>query len=104
MKLLTKEIIAKLPTYGSTDGQPHDKRPIIVKFFHCFSNWTYYVLEGDKREDGDWEFFGFVRGAENELGCFTLSELESIKIHGLGIERDMHFGEHTLAEAEKERI
>jgi len=42
------------------------------------------------------EFGGF----ENELGYFSLKEMESIKgPWGLGIERDLYFGEHTLKEA-----
>ena len=45
-----------------------------------------------------------MRGFENELGYFTLKELEEIKITGLGVERDLYFGSHTLAEAEEERI
>ena len=55
-------------------------------------------------ENGDWEFFGLVRGHENELGYFRLSELQEVKVRGLSIERDMYFGDHTLAEALKEQI
>jgi hypothetical protein len=104
MKLLTKEIIEKLPAVGSQDGKNPKTIPIIIKFFHPFSSWTWYVTEGTQTESGDWEFFGFVRGVENEFGPFMLSELEEVKIHGLSIERDMHFGEHMLSEAMEERI
>jgi len=104
MKLLTAEIIKKLPALGSQDGKDSKTVPIIIKFFHAYTNWVHYVLEGSKTPEGDWEFFGLVRGLENELGYFTLSELESVKIHGLGIERDMYFGNHTLAEAMEKRI
>jgi len=38
------------------------------------------------------------------LGDFNLSELESIKIRGIGIERDRYFGKHTLAEVMTKRI
>jgi hypothetical protein len=101
---MTKEIEKKLPRLNETDGKNPKERKIIVKYFHPFSSYTAYVLEGSKTPEGDWEFFGFVRGFENELGYFTLSELESVKVHGLPIERDMHFGEHMLAEAMEERI
>jgi len=104
MKLLTKEIIDKLPAVGTQDGKDPKTVPIVVKFFHCMSNYTWYATEGSRTESGDWEFFGLVRGHETEFGYFTLSELESVKVHGLGIERDMHFGEHMLAEAMEERI
>jgi hypothetical protein len=104
MKLLTKEIIAKLPAIGSTDGKPHDQRKVICKFFHPCSNWAWYLLEGSQTESGDWELFGLVRGFESELGYFNLSELQSVKVRGLGIERDLYFGDHTLAEVEEGRV
>ena len=46
---------------------------------------------------GDYLFFGYVVGFENELGYFVLSELESVSYHGLRIERDVFFT-GTLAE------
>jgi hypothetical protein len=104
MKLLTAELIKKIPELGTQDGKDLTDIPIIIKFFHPFSSWTWYVTEGHCHVGGDWEFFGLVRGHEVELGPFMLSELEEVKIHGLGIERDRHFGEHTLAEAMEERI
>ena len=90
MKLLTKEIIARLeksPLYS----QEKNKDPeIIVKFFTPRSCWSWCVTEGNKEENGDWTFFGMVHGFEKELGYFTLSELQSVMI-----ERDMYFdGKH----------
>lgn len=104
MELLTQEIIAKLPKLGSQDGKdPHEVK-VVAKFFDPTGSWTWYVVEGEQRDDGDWEFFGLVRGFETELGYFTLSELQHAKegltgLHALPIERDLHFGfEHTLTE------
>jgi hypothetical protein len=74
------------------------------KFFHPASAYTAYVLEGEQHEDGDWEFFGLVKFLETELGYFTLHELESVRVFGLGIERDRYFGEHTLAEVEAGKV
>ncbi len=105
MKLLTKEIKNKLPGLGSQDGKDPKEVPIIVKFFSPISNWTWYATEGEEQEDGNWLFFGLVRGFETELGYFSLRDLESVKSPlGLGIERDMYFGKHTLAEAKEKRI
>lgn len=104
MKLLTEEIIQRLPKLRSQEDRDPQDVPVIVKFFDPTGSWTWYVTEGEQREDGDWEFFGFVRGFENELGYFTLGELEHAKdglrgLKGVPIERDLHFGfEHTLAE------
>jgi len=110
MKLLTKEIIRRLPKLGSQSEKKAEDVKIVVKFFDPTGSWTWYASEAGQREDGDWEFFGLVRGFEVEYGSFLLSELEHAKdgmtgLRGLPIERDMHFGfEHTLAEAEANRI
>jgi len=94
MKLLSAEILKRLPKLYSQENEPNPK--IIVKYFHPLSNWTWYVTEGEKQEDGDWLFFGLVDGHEKELGYFLLSQLKGVKVRGLGIERDMHFGEHRI--------
>ncbi|MBA7542332.1 hypothetical protein ES705_34653 [subsurface metagenome] len=96
MKLLTKEIEGKLPKLYSQEAISNPK--IIVKFFHPLSDWTWFVTEGDKQGNGDWLFFGLVDGFEKELGYFTLKQLEEVKVKGLGVERDMYFGEHKLNE------
>ncbi len=44
---------------------------VICKFFDPTSQWTWYVIEGQKQEDGDWLFFGYVIGVVAELGYFT---------------------------------
>lgn len=104
MKLLTAEIKRKLPAlYSNEDKKPEDVR-IVVKFFDPMGSWAWYATEGEELEDGDWRFFGLVRGFENELGYFMLSELQNARPGPVGIERDMHFGEHTLAEAQEKRI
>lgn len=91
MKLITKEIEKKLLTHPlySTDGNM--VKDVLVKFFNPCGSGTWYVFEAEKNGN-DWEFFGLVDLFEKELGYFTLSELESIKLpFGLSIERDMYF-------------
>ena len=74
MKLLTAEILAKLPPLYS---QENVADPMVwVKFFHPASNWTWYATEFDPTEG---MFFGLVSGLEEELGYFSLAELESIE-------------------------
>jgi len=78
-KMITKEIeqaLLKHPLY-STDGTPLKDRTVIVKFFNVYNGWTWFVFEGNKLENGDWEFYGMVHGFEKEPGYFTLSELMS---------------------------
>ena len=99
MKLMTKEIEKKLekcPLY-SKDGQGKEAE-VVCKFFTPWSNWTWYVLEGEK-VDGDWNFYGYVESDFPEFGYFTLSELESIVgPWGLKVERDMYFTPCKLAD------
>lgn len=105
-KLLTAEIRSKLPKLGTYDGKDPKDIPIAVKFFSPYSGWTWYATEGEEVE-GNWIFYGYVRGAEDEFGEFSLSELAEAT--GMGgklplVERDMHFGKHMLAEAIEKRI
>jgi Protein of unknown function (DUF2958) len=97
MKLLTKEIERKLLKSPLYSQEKNSTPEIIVKFFAPWSNWTWYAIEGNRLEDGDWEFFGLVEGQETELGYFLLSELASVRGKwGLRIERDLHFSGHKL--------
>jgi hypothetical protein len=89
MKLLTNAIIEALPPLYATDGVPLEEKIVICKFFHRASNWTWFVFEGEKQEDGDYLFFGMVHGFEKEMGYFVLSELSSIT-EPMPIERDLH--------------
>jgi len=94
MKLLTKEILEKLPKLYSQEEKGLEA-VAIVKFFTPDSNWTWYATEFD----GDDLFFGLVEGFEKEIGYFRLSELQSVKgALGLPIERDMYFKPKTLKE------
>ncbi len=98
MTLLTKELTNQFPRLYETDGRPKDQVRIIAKFFHPLSAATWYATEYDPEER---IFFGFVNLGDPycaELGYFSLDELESVKVMGLGIERDLHFGEHYLSE------
>ena len=100
MMLLTQAIRRAFPAWMSTDGQG-DAAKIVVKFFTPDSNWTWYATEFD----GEDTFFGLVRGHETELGYFTLSELQSARGPlRMTIERDLHFGAHTIGDARERAI
>ena len=95
MKLLTKEIAARLPALYSQEDQG-DAAVIQVKFFTPDSNWTWYATEYDPETR---LFFGLVDGHEMELGYFSLDELESVTgPMGLPIERDLWWDPKPLAE------
>ncbi len=92
MKLMTKEIERKIPALYSQESKGDDAR-IYVKFFTPWTSWTWYATEFNP-EDG--LFFGLVDGLEQELGYFTLEELETLAGPvGLKIERDMYWNDET---------
>ena len=90
MKLMTKAIEKKLPALYATDGAA--EKEVIAKFFNPGGIGTWYVFEGNKLPDGDYEFFGLVDLHVKELGYFRLSELAEFRGRfGLGIERDRNY-------------
>ena len=102
MKLMTIELEKSFPPIYSNEEKDPQVVLIIAKFFCPWNNWTWYATEYDQQTG---QFFGFVRGLYNELGYFSLEELESIRgPWGLSIERDLYFGVHTLAEVMEKRL
>ncbi len=93
MTLLTKKIREDLPKLYDNEGKSDAK--VIVKFFTPDSNWTWYATEFD----GIDTFFGLVDGQEQELGYFSLKELEAVRGPlGLLVERDTSFTPTPLSE------
>jgi hypothetical protein len=86
MTLLTKEIESLLPPLYGTENQ--DDPMVWAKFFAPWSGWSWCATEFDQED----LFFGLVVGLEEELGYFSLRELESVRgPGGLRIERDLYF-------------
>ncbi len=105
MKLLTKEVLKKLPALYATENVAFDDKIAVVKFFNPCGAGTWYAVEYDPVEK---LFFGFVSihgpGCD-EWGYFSLEELESIKLpFGLGIERDVHFKPTNVFECIDKRL
>ncbi|MBD2503882.1 DUF2958 domain-containing protein [Anabaena azotica FACHB-119] len=98
-RLLTPEIIDQLPELYS---QEKVTDPLVhIKFFAPESSWSWYVIEYDK-EDED-TLFGLVNGFEEELGYFSLSELEEYRSPlGLGVERDLSFVPTRLSDLRRQ--
>ncbi len=92
MKLLTKEVLKKLPKLYATEETPAEEKLAVVKFFDPCGRGTWYGVE----YDGEDTFFGYVvspLGPDcDEWGYFSLAELASVKNRlGLGIERDLYW-------------
>ena len=96
MKLITQEIKSKAPAIGATEMLAADEVKIIAKFFNPAGAGSWYMTEYDP-DTGI--AFGAANIFELELGEFSIPELAAIKLPmGLSIERDLYFGEHTLAD------
>jgi hypothetical protein len=101
---MTKELIEKMPALYSQEEKGLDA-VAQVKFFSPYSNWTWYATEFD----GEDIFFGYVEGFENELGTFSLSELDKVttKMFGMempAVERDLHWTPRPLKEIMNQRV
>ncbi|EMI55082.1 DUF2958 domain-containing protein [Rhodopirellula sallentina] len=92
--LLTKGILAKLPTLGATS---ENRDPIVqVKWFTPDANWTWWVIEYDPESR---IAYGLVRGLEQEFGTFALDEIEECRgALGLPVERDLHFDPQPVSQ------
>lgn len=92
MQLMPQYVVKKLPALYSVENQ---EDPMVkCKFFLPMTKWTWYAMEFDGKDT----FFGYVIGDYNELGYFSLSELQSIEgPYGLKVERDMYFDPTPLS-------
>ncbi len=100
MKLLTEEIRNRLPKLYS---QEDEADPIChLKFFTPDAQWTWYIFEGEKQEDGDWMFFAKVIShicPDGELGYVLLSQLKTVRgALGLPVERDLYWNKKPLSQ------
>lgn len=101
MRLLSRELQEQIPPPYSAEGQGD---PVVVaKFFTPWASWTWYVLEGGYVDMGaDFHFFGLVDGLEEELGYFSLSELEALRgPAGLQVERDLYWEPKPLSQVRR---
>lgn len=100
MKLLTQELEEKFKQYplGSQDGKMGNAE-LIAKFFNPTGAGTWYITEGSKLENGDYEMFGYCHLGDDEFaefGTILLSELEDIELPlGLSIEQDLYIPKRT---------
>ena len=93
MKLLTKELLKKLPPIGHSI-ETKEEPQAIVKWFTPDSNWTWYVAEYNPEDGMCW---GLVDGFEKEFGYFTIDEIQKLKGPlKLPIERDKWFEKCNL--------
>ncbi len=96
MQLMTKELAAEFKKVGRQEGKLFDA-VVVARFFDPCGSYTWYATEYDPESR---EFFGFVCGAENEWGLFSLDEMQRAKgAWGVGIERELYFDAMPLRAA-----
>ena len=88
MKLLTKELLKKLPPIGHSIKSKEEPQAI-VKWFTPDANFTWYVAEYNPENGMCW---GLVDGLAKEFGYFTIREIEALRGPlKLPVERDWSF-------------
>ena len=100
---LMPDVIRKqLPKLYSTEKELIGDKVAYARYFFPMGAYTAYLLEYDpKTRIG---FGAVTMGYGWELGNMSLDEMEEVKIHGLGIERDLYFTPkklHEIAELEE---
>lgn len=98
-KLLPLSKINTIPELYETENQ--EEKICYVKLFLPNSNWTWYIIEINKQDKNT--CFGFVDGLEQELGYFSLRELENLKgLFGLKVELDTSFKPTKLSKIKQD--
>ena len=104
MDLITPELRVALRPFplGSQEGLAENAK-VLVKYFYPAGLYTFFVTEAEPRGK-DILFFGFCvspLGPDcDEWGYTSLTELLSMRVRGLTIERDLHvpFATRTVGE------
>jgi hypothetical protein len=99
---VVREALARFP-FGSQKFLG-DQAKVVVKYFFPAGCYTFYVTEGEN-DSGDVRMFGYCISSLgddcDEWSYVMLSELQSLRVRGLTMERDRHFpiAARTLADA-----
>lgn len=64
----------KLPSIKEADNQDN---PLAIAHFDN-GEWDWYVIGGQKLDNGDFYLYGLVNGFDKELGMFTLRQIQDV--------------------------
>lgn len=92
--LISEDLIVNIPDLHETERAIN---PICqLKLFTPDAQWTWYIIEFSKEDKST--CYGYVQGFENELGYFSLIEIEEARgALGLKVEIDISFKPTALA-------
>ena len=94
--LMPDSIRKQLPKLYSTEKGLIGDKVAYARYFFPMGAYTAYLLEYDPKSRIG--FGAVTMGYGWELGNMSLDEMEEVKIHGLGIERDLFFSPKKLHE------
>jgi len=96
MQLMTDAIAKTIPNLYEQDGLG-DNATIFAHWFSPYTGWDWYCMEYDPTNG---VCFGLVKGMANELGYWTVHELEEVnESYGFPlIERDLYWTPCKLAD------
>lgn len=100
--LMPDSIRKQLPKLYSTEKELIGDKTAYARYFFPMGAYTAYLLEYDPKSRIG--FGAVTMGYGWELGNMSLDEMQEVKIHGLGIERDLYFTPkklHEIAELEE---
>ena len=92
-QLMTREIAKTAPRLYEQDGA--EDPTVYAHYFSCVSGWDWWLLEFD----GTDEAFGLVEGYDDELGYFSIKEMEELnrQMGFAAVERDEHVSPKPLS-------
>jgi hypothetical protein len=95
MDLLPPKVRAALARFPLSSQEARgDDALVVVKYFFPAGRYTLYVTEAEFEED-DVRLFGYCLSPfgedSDEWGYASLAELQSLRVRGLTMERDLHF-------------
>lgn len=92
-QLMTEEIAKTAPRLYEQDGAGDPT--VYAHYFSCVNGWDWWLLEFD----GTDEAFGLVEGYDDELGYFSIKEMEELnrQMGFAAVERDEHFSPKPLS-------
>lgn len=102
LALMPDSIKKQLPKLYSTEKELIGDKVAYARYFFPMGAYTAYLLEYDPKSRIG--FGAVTMGYGWELGNMSLDEMAEVKIHGLGIERDLYFSPtklHEIAELEE---
>lgn len=89
--LIPQNIGGSIPNlYATDDDKPIGDKTAHLRFFFPAGSYTAYVIEHEPKT-GELFTLTTMNGEDWELGYASLSEIQSLEISGLKVERDLYF-------------